>query len=88
MAGENNVTIANLTSSSNYYHLLRRHAKYLNTDKMRPLVLMSPKSLLRNRLFLDQLMNFLGQFEPILIEPYKKTKIKKGLSLQEKCSLI
>ena len=38
------MTIANLTSASNYYHLLRRHAKYLNTDKMRPLVLMSPKA--------------------------------------------
>ncbi|MEB7438359.1 2-oxoglutarate dehydrogenase E1 component [Mammaliicoccus sciuri] len=78
LAGENNMTIANLTSASNYYHLLRRHAKYLNTDKMRPLVLMSPKSLLRNKIVSRAIEEFTkGQFEPILVEPYKKTKVKK-----------
>ena len=72
------MTIANLTSASNYYHLLRRHAKYLNTDKMRPLVLMSPKSLLRNKIVSRPIEEFTkGQFEPILVEPYKKTKVKK-----------
>lgn len=47
-AGENNWTVANLTSASQYFHILRRQAAITGKDEVRPLVLMTPKSLIRN----------------------------------------
>jgi len=47
-AAENNWTVANLTSSAQYFHILRRQAAILNKEEVRPLVIMTPKSLLRN----------------------------------------
>lgn len=80
LAAESNMTIANLTSTSNYFYLLRRQAKYLGTDKMRPLVLMSPKSLLRNQRVAEPVDAFVdGQFKEIIVDQYDKTKIKKVL---------
>ena len=35
-SGENNSTVVNLSSSSNYFHLLRAQAKSLGTEAMRP----------------------------------------------------
>ena len=50
LCGENNWTVANLSSAANYFHILRRQAKMLGEDAMRPLVIVSPKSLLRHPL--------------------------------------
>ena len=44
LAAENNSTVVNLSSSSNYFHLLRAQAKSLGTEAMRPLIVMSPKA--------------------------------------------
>ncbi|MFD2829301.1 2-oxoglutarate dehydrogenase E1 component [Corticicoccus populi] len=80
LAAENNMTVANLTSTANYFYLLRRQAKYLDTDKMRPLVVMSPKSLLRNATVSDPLDVFVNnRFREIIYADYKKTKVKKVL---------
>ncbi|MGM0972318.1 MAG: 2-oxoglutarate dehydrogenase E1 component [Bacillota bacterium] len=48
LAAENNWTVANLSSSAQYFHILRRQAAILGKEEVRPLVIMSPKSLLRN----------------------------------------
>ncbi|CAM3857022.1 2-oxoglutarate dehydrogenase E1 component [Cohnella lubricantis] len=48
LSAEENWTVANVTSSAQYFHLLRRQASILGTDDARPLVLMTPKSLVRN----------------------------------------
>lgn len=48
LAAENNWTVANLTSAAQYFHILRRQAKMLLREEIRPLVIMTPKSLLRN----------------------------------------
>ncbi|MBS2969241.1 2-oxoglutarate dehydrogenase E1 component [Metabacillus sp. KIGAM252] len=48
LAAENNWTVANLTSAAQYFHILRRQAKILQMEEVRPLVIMTPKSLLRN----------------------------------------
>ena len=50
LAAENNWTVANLSSAAQYFHILRRQAKMLETEETRPLVMMSPKSMLRNQL--------------------------------------
>lgn len=48
LAAETNVRIANPTTAAQYFHLLRRQAELLETDPL-PLVVMSPKSLLRHK---------------------------------------
>ena len=78
LAGENNTTVVNLSSSSNYFHLLRAQAANLDSQSMRPLVVMSPKSLLRNKTVADPISKFTtGKFEPILPEEHDKNTVKK-----------
>ena len=45
-AAEGNIRIANCTTSAQYFHLLRRQARW---SVQRPLVVMTPKSLLRRK---------------------------------------
>jgi 2-oxoglutarate dehydrogenase E1 component len=67
LAAEGNIRVANTTTPAQYFHLLRRQARIA---KQRPLVVLTPKSLLRltqatSRV--DELTN--GRFEPVLAEP-------------------
>ncbi|MEK0316935.1 2-oxoglutarate dehydrogenase E1 component [Cohnella sp. 56] len=48
LSAEDNWTVANLSSAAQYFHLLRRQAAIVGTDEAKPLVIMTPKSLLRN----------------------------------------
>jgi 2-oxoglutarate dehydrogenase E1 component len=48
LAAENNWTVANLSTAAQYFHILRRQAAILNKETVRPLIIMAPKSLLRN----------------------------------------
>lgn len=48
LSAEDNWTVANLSSAAQYFHLLRRQASITGTDEAKPLVIMTPKSLLRN----------------------------------------
>jgi len=48
MSGEENWTVAYLSSAAQYFHLLRRQASITNTEDARPLVVMAPKSMIRN----------------------------------------
>ncbi|UEX89190.1 2-oxoglutarate dehydrogenase E1 component [Staphylococcus ratti] len=78
LAAENNMTVCNLSSSSNYFHLLRAQAASLNTEAMRPLVIMSPKGLLRNKTVAKPINEFTqGGFEPVLVENHDASKVKK-----------
>ncbi|MBM7663462.1 2-oxoglutarate dehydrogenase E1 component [Bacillus mesophilus] len=49
-AAENNWTVANLTSAAQYFHILRRQAIITDGEEARPLIIMTPKSLLRHGL--------------------------------------
>src|SRR4051812_23333055 len=67
LAAEGNIRVANLTTPAQYFHLLRRQARIA---KQRPLIIMTPKSLLR----LPQATNRVehlaeSQFFPVLGEP-------------------
>jgi 2-oxoglutarate dehydrogenase E1 component len=48
LSGEENWTVAYLTSAAQYFHLLRRQAAITNTESARPLIVMAPKSMIRN----------------------------------------
>lgn len=69
MAAENNWVVANVTSAAQYFHLLRRQAAITGTDEARPLILMTPKSLLRNKRTVSPGTVFeKGRFRPVLEE--------------------
>jgi 2-oxoglutarate dehydrogenase E1 component len=65
-AAENNIRVANCSTAAQYYFLLRRQAASLGHDA-RPLVVMTPKSLLRHPLSASRAADLVeGQFEPVL----------------------
>jgi 2-oxoglutarate dehydrogenase E1 component len=55
LCGEDNMQVANCTTPANYYHILRRQ---LHRDFRKPLVLMTPKSLLRHKRCVSTLDEF------------------------------
>ncbi|MEM7492058.1 MAG: 2-oxoglutarate dehydrogenase E1 component [Pseudomonadota bacterium] len=65
MCAEDNWQICNLTTPSNYFHALRRQ---IHRDFRKPLVIMTPKSLLRHKLATSTLddMNTKSSFHRIL----------------------
>jgi 2-oxoglutarate dehydrogenase E1 component len=66
MAAEDNIRVANCTTAAQYYHLLRRQAASLGLTA-RPLVLMTPKSLLRHPLSASRATDLVdSQFQPVL----------------------
>lgn len=70
MSAENNWFVANCSNAGNYYHLLRRQAAMLGTEGVRPLVVASPKYLLRHPLAAasaEQLTT--GKFEEVIEQP-------------------
>jgi len=66
LAVENNLRMANCTTAAQYFHLLRRQAALLKTDPL-PLVVMTPKSLLRHPLVASRLRDFAeGGWQPVI----------------------
>ncbi|MEM9756926.1 MAG: 2-oxoglutarate dehydrogenase E1 component, partial [Pseudomonadota bacterium] len=55
MCAEDNWIVANCTTPANYFHILRRQ---LHRDFRKPLVLMTPKSLLRHRMAVSRFEDF------------------------------
>jgi 2-oxoglutarate dehydrogenase E1 component len=55
LCAERNMTVGNLTTPANYFHALRRQLK---RNFRKPLVLMTPKSLLRHKLCVSGLADF------------------------------
>lgn len=69
LAAEDNLIIANATTAGQYFHLLRRQAANLLRHP-RPLVLLTPKSLLRHPLASAKLSDLTdGCFQPVLDDP-------------------
>ncbi|HEY0733809.1 MAG TPA: 2-oxoglutarate dehydrogenase E1 component [Herpetosiphonaceae bacterium] len=68
LAADGNIRVANCTTAAQYFHLLRRQAALLEQSP-RPLVIMTPKSLLRHpraAASLDELAQ--GSFRPVIVE--------------------
>jgi 2-oxoglutarate dehydrogenase E1 component len=68
LAAEGNIRVANLTTPAQYFHLLRRQARIA---KERPLVIMTPKSLLRLPQAASTVQELAEEtrFQPVLAEP-------------------
>src|SRR5699024_8974046 len=81
-AGENNWIVANVTSSAQFFHLLRRQALMRGREEARPLIVMSPKSLLRNERVASEAKEFTeGKFQALRNQPNLKVSKKNATRL-------
>jgi 2-oxoglutarate dehydrogenase E1 component len=71
MCAEDNWIVANCTTPANYFHILRRQ---LHRDFRKPLVLMTPKSLLRHKLAVSDTEDFItgSSFHRVLWDDAQK----------------
>jgi 2-oxoglutarate dehydrogenase E1 component len=75
-AGDN-IQVCDLSTPAQYFHLLRRQAK---STFRKPLVLMTPKSLLRHPLAVSTLAELSrGTFQPVLDDPKPPAQTRKVL---------
>ncbi len=82
MAAENNWIVANVTSAAQFFHLIRRQAAMRGREEARPLILMTPKSLLRNQRVASGSEEFTnGKFEPLRQQPNLKVSKKNAKRL-------
>jgi 2-oxoglutarate dehydrogenase E1 component len=77
LCAEDNMTIANCTTPANFYHLLRRHMK---RQHRKPLIVFTPKSLLRHPKAVNTLEDLAsGGFQELItdsqVDPKKVTKL-------------
>jgi len=77
LAAEGNIRVAYPTTPAQYFHLLRRQARIA---KQRPLVVMTPKSLLRLPLATSRVQELTeGRFQPVLpdsvVDPEQVTRL-------------
>ena len=67
LCAEDNIQVCNLTTSAQYFHVLRRQMK---REFLKPLIIMTPKSLLRAEFASSRAEEFTtGRFEEILGSP-------------------
>lgn len=83
LAAEDNIQVGNLTTPAQYFHLLRQQAM---RKWRKPLVLMTPKSLLRHPSCVSSLDDLaIGRFQPVLADARPREKAK-GTSRVLLCS--
>jgi 2-oxoglutarate dehydrogenase E1 component len=79
LAAENNIVVANITTPSNFFHALRRQ---LTWSFRKPLVVMSPKSMLRHPLAVSPIEEFTsGTFREVLGDDFAEAKKVKRVLL-------
>jgi 2-oxoglutarate dehydrogenase E1 component len=68
LCADDNMQVVNCTTPANYFHVLRRQ---MNRDFRKPLVIMTPKSLLRHKQAVSSLADFTGDshFRRIVSDP-------------------
>ena len=77
LCADENMEVCNLTTSAQYFHILRRQ---MLRDFRKPLIIMSPKSLLRSDLAASKTVDFTeGSFHEILagVEPADPAKVER-----------
>ncbi|MGQ0659357.1 2-oxoglutarate dehydrogenase E1 component [Sphingosinicella sp.] len=72
LCAQDNMQVANCTTPANYFHILRRQ---MHRDFRKPLIILTPKSLLRHKRAVSSLADFTGDshFRRILSDPNPPT---------------
>ncbi|MBC7475379.1 MAG: 2-oxoglutarate dehydrogenase E1 component [Candidatus Sericytochromatia bacterium] len=79
LSAENNIIVANVTLPANFFHLIRRQLQW---EFRKPLVVMSPKSLLRNAQCISPIEDFTsGSFKEVIDDNYVEVANVKKLAL-------
>ncbi|OGX86310.1 2-oxoglutarate dehydrogenase E1 component [Hymenobacter lapidarius] len=79
LAAEHNIVVANMTTPANFFHALRRQ---LTWSFRKPLVVMSPKSMLRNPLCVSPIEDFTsGSFREVIGDAFADAKKVKRVLL-------
>ncbi len=78
LCADSNIQVANCTTPANFFHVLRRQLK---RDFRKPLIVFTPKSLLRNSQCVSKLEDFTkGQFQEVIDDTFAKiTDVKRVL---------
>ena len=79
LAAEHNMQVCNLTTPAQIFHVLRRQ---MHRTFRKPLVIMSPKSMLRNKLCVSSLREFTDtDFRPVLdeVEDLDRARVRRVL---------
>lgn len=77
MAGEHNLRMANCTTAAQFFHLMRRQALTVKTDPL-PLIVMTPKGLLRNPNTLSSPSEFSSEkWLPVIDDPMNDKQASK-----------
>jgi len=77
LCAENNLQVCNLTTPAQYFHALRRQ---MHRPFRKPLVIMSPKSLLRHKLVVSAVRDFTEHaFRPVLgeVDPIDPARVRR-----------
>ena len=75
LCAEDNMTVANCTTPSNFYHLLRRQMK---RNYRKPLIVFTPKSLLRHPKAVNTIEDLAtGEFQEVIDDSLNPSKVTK-----------
>lgn len=76
LCAEDNIQVCNISTPANFFHVLRRQ---IHRDFRKPLIVMSPKSLLRSPVAVSKVEEFIGDtsFQEILLDPTPPEKAKR-----------
>jgi 2-oxoglutarate dehydrogenase E1 component len=83
LCADNNIQVANCTTPANFFHIMRRQLK---RDFRKPLIIFSPKSLLRHPACVSPIKDFTeGKFQEIIDDNYADAKkVKRVLFVSGK----
>ncbi|MCV6591967.1 MAG: 2-oxoglutarate dehydrogenase E1 component [Silicimonas sp.] len=87
MCAEDNWIVANCTTPANYFHILRRQ---LHRSYRKPLVIMTPKSLLRHKMAISEAQDFLtgSSFHRVLWDDAEKGNSDTQLVADDKIKRV
>jgi 2-oxoglutarate dehydrogenase E1 component len=79
LCADNNIQVVNCTTPANFFHVLRRQ---LHREFRKPLIVFTPKSLLRHPLCVSPMVDFTeGKFQEFIGDPYADANVVKKVLL-------
>lgn len=74
LCAEDNMQVVNCSTPANYFHVLRRQVK---RNFRKPLIIITPKSLLRSKDAVSKVSDFSGKFVPVIADECSNLDVRK-----------